>query len=128
MLQNHFSFKFFIELKVLVTVNGLSQIILNYLSFTVKEKKAQVSKFHIETRYSINLGTASINGFQSLSFSTQRLASRVSRAVQVTPKLPSLLSSEQSVQHCNYSFGREAKLLPSWALPSQLGATKRTEE
>lgn len=39
MLQKHFSFKLFIELKVLVTVNGLSQIILNYLSFTVGKEK-----------------------------------------------------------------------------------------
>lgn len=37
-VTKHFSLKLFIKLKVLVIVNGLSPIILNYLSFTVKKQ------------------------------------------------------------------------------------------
>lgn len=70
------------------------------------------------------------NGLQSLSFPTRRLALRVSRDVQVTPKLPSILFSEHSVKHCNYSHKMEAKakLLPIWTLASQLGVIKHAEE
>lgn len=38
MLQKHISFKLSVKLKVLVIVNGLSQIILNHLNFTVKKQ------------------------------------------------------------------------------------------
>lgn len=54
-VQKHVAFKLFIKKKILVIVNRPSQIILNYLSFTIKKTKAQLSKFHSEIHYCINL-------------------------------------------------------------------------
>ena len=111
--QKHITFKLFIKIQVLVIVNGLSQIILNYLSFTVwpfpdyselfklhckKTNKANSPNFIVNSLLHQSAKCSDYMGRRQYLFSTQRQALLSFQGSGSGSKAPSIFFLEHYVR------------------------------